>query len=73
MGTAISVNIQMLEALQDLHGIGYLHRDIKPLNFTIGHPEAREQRKVYILDFGLARKFLKDNVSLSEGVSTQIK
>jgi tau tubulin kinase len=26
MGTAIGISIQCLEALEDLHGIGYLHR-----------------------------------------------
>lgn len=30
MGTAIGVGIQCLEALEDLHKAGYLHRDIKP-------------------------------------------
>lgn len=28
MGTALSVGIQCLEALEDLHSIGYLHRDV---------------------------------------------
>ncbi|KAK6041663.1 hypothetical protein COOONC_20832 [Cooperia oncophora] len=34
-----------------LHNIGYLHRDVKPGNYTIGRPELNELRKVYILDF----------------------
>ncbi|KAI1694330.1 tau-tubulin kinase like protein Asator [Ditylenchus destructor] len=42
------------------HGIGYLHRDIKPGNYTIGRAELNELRKVYILDFGLARKFTNE-------------
>lgn len=45
-GTAISVGIQSLEALEELHGIGYLHRDVKPGNYTIGRPEINELRKV---------------------------
>lgn len=57
MGCAIGVNLQCLEALEDLHGIGYLHRDVKPGNYTIGRIELNEQRKIYILDFGMARKF----------------
>ncbi|KAI1715266.1 protein kinase domain-containing protein [Ditylenchus destructor] len=60
MGTAIGCGIQTLEALEDLHGIGYLHRDIKPLNYTIGRAELNELRKVYILDFGMARKFTNE-------------
>ena len=74
MGTAISVGIQCLEALEDLHGksifvifglfkvlafsgIGFIHRDIKPANYAVGRIELNEQRKVYILDFGMCRKF----------------
>lgn len=80
LGTAIGAGIQALEALEDLHGIGYLHRwviqilrlclkrtvllnrDVKPGNYTIGRAELNELRKVYILDFGMARKFTNDQV-----------
>lgn len=61
MGTSIGVAIQTLESLEDLHGIGYLHRDVKPGNYTIGRPEANELRKIYILDFGMCRKFTNDS------------
>uniref|UniRef100_A0A0R3S2L6 non-specific serine/threonine protein kinase n=1 Tax=Elaeophora elaphi TaxID=1147741 RepID=A0A0R3S2L6_9BILA len=57
MGTALGAGIQALEALEDLHAIGYLHRDVKPGNYTIGRPELNELRKVYVLDFGMCRKF----------------
>lgn len=57
VGTAIGVSIQSLEALDDLHSIGYLHRDVKPGNYTIGRAELNELRKVYILDFGMCRKY----------------
>jgi tau tubulin kinase len=60
MGTAISSGIQCLEALEDLHKCGYLHRDVKPANYTIGRAENGELRKVYILDFGMARKYVND-------------
>ncbi|PIC35272.1 hypothetical protein B9Z55_014683 [Caenorhabditis nigoni] len=57
MGCSIGIGIQALEALEDLHSIGYLHRDVKPGNYTIGRLELNEIRKVYILDFGMCRKF----------------
>uniref|UniRef100_A0A158P692 non-specific serine/threonine protein kinase n=1 Tax=Angiostrongylus cantonensis TaxID=6313 RepID=A0A158P692_ANGCA len=64
MGTAISVGRQCLEALEDLHNVGILHRDIKPGNYTIGRKELNELRKVYMLDFGMARKFVKEDGTL---------
>ncbi|ULU11976.1 hypothetical protein L3Y34_015376 [Caenorhabditis briggsae] len=64
MGTAISVARQSLEAVEDLHSIGFLHRDIKPGNYTIGRKEMHELRKVYMLDFGMARKFAREDGTL---------
>ncbi|MCP9261968.1 Tau-tubulin kinase 1 [Dirofilaria immitis] len=55
LGTAMSVGIKCLEALEDLHNIGYLHRDVKPGNFAIGRPE------VYVLDFGMARLYIHED------------
>uniref|UniRef100_A0A7E4V7W2 non-specific serine/threonine protein kinase n=1 Tax=Panagrellus redivivus TaxID=6233 RepID=A0A7E4V7W2_PANRE len=66
VGTAISVGIQCLEALEDLHGIGYLHRDVKPANYTIGRAEIKEVRKVYVLDFGMARKFVHEDGTIKK-------
>uniref|UniRef100_A0A914YI16 non-specific serine/threonine protein kinase n=1 Tax=Panagrolaimus superbus TaxID=310955 RepID=A0A914YI16_9BILA len=66
VGTAISVGIQCLEALEDLHGIGYLHRDVKPANYTIGRAELKELRKVYVLDFGMARKFVHEDGTIKK-------
>ncbi|KAI3419697.1 hypothetical protein GPALN_004127 [Globodera pallida] len=56
-GTAISMAIQLLEALKTLHSIGYVHRDIRPGNLNIGRPQLNEQRLLYLLDFGMARKY----------------
>ncbi|KAI6229823.1 Protein kinase domain-containing protein [Aphelenchoides fujianensis] len=61
LGTALSVGIQCLEALEDLHSIGYLHRDVKPGNYTMGRREVGEIRKVYVLDFGMVRKFVHED------------
>ncbi|VDM83138.1 unnamed protein product, partial [Strongylus vulgaris] len=58
MGTAISVGRQCLEALEDLHNVGILHRDIKPGNYTIGRKEMNELRKESN-DVGLFKKDCK--------------
>uniref|UniRef100_A0A914KVA8 non-specific serine/threonine protein kinase n=1 Tax=Meloidogyne incognita TaxID=6306 RepID=A0A914KVA8_MELIC len=50
--------IQSLEAVRDLHDLGYIHRDIKPGNFVIGLPRTKNQNTVYMVDFGIARRFL---------------
>ncbi|CAJ0919824.1 unnamed protein product, partial [Mesorhabditis belari] len=60
LGTAIGCGIQALEGLEDLHAIGYLHRDVKPGNYTIGRIGLDELRKIYVLDFGMARKFTNE-------------
>ncbi len=58
LGTALSMGIKCLEALELVHRVGYLHRDIKPANYATG-PPPNQLRRVFILDFGLSRRHLK--------------
>ncbi|GMT19109.1 hypothetical protein PFISCL1PPCAC_10406 [Pristionchus fissidentatus] len=54
---------QAIGALYDLHNIGYVHRDVKPPNMCFGiRPETRHV--LYLLDFGLVRKFMKEDGTL---------
>lgn len=41
-----------------MHDLGFLHRDIKPANFVIGAPGSKNANTVYVVDYGIARKFL---------------
>ncbi|PAV78657.1 hypothetical protein WR25_15464 [Diploscapter pachys] len=60
LNTALKAATQSLLCIEELHRIGFLHRDIKPGNFAIGRPEAKENHVVFMLDFGLARRFMTD-------------
>uniref|UniRef100_A0A5S6QVA0 Nuclear pore complex protein Nup85 n=1 Tax=Trichuris muris TaxID=70415 RepID=A0A5S6QVA0_TRIMR len=57
--SAVHLGIRALEALEDLHKIRYIHRDIKPQNYAVGI--ASEPRKVFLLDFGTARRYINDS------------
>lgn len=73
LSTAVRVGMQTLEAIAELHGIGYLSRDIKasstqesrcfmslfqPGNFAVGTKDNCSNRTVFMFDFGLARKYV---------------
>jgi len=58
--TVSAIAVAMLEALESMHELGYVHRDIKPGNVCIGN--GREGiREFYLIDFGLARKYVDDD------------
>ena len=45
----------MVQRLKYVHEKCHIHRDIKPDNFTMGI--GADENKVYVIDFGLAKKF----------------
>lgn len=47
----------MFQAIEDVHRIGFLHRDVKASNFAVGY-YASEAREIRILDFGFARAYV---------------
>lgn len=51
---AIQLVIEMLEAIEEVHDRGYIHRDVKASNFVL----SQDTKKVFIVDFGLAKKHL---------------
>lgn len=71
--TTLMIADQMLQRLEFLHNNHFIHRDMKPDNFLIGH--GKKQNLVYIIDYGLAKRYrdpktgehipYKDNKSLT--------
>ena len=53
--TVCMLGIQMITRLQYIHNKHILHRDIKPDNFIMGLD--KNSWKVYIIDFGLSKKY----------------
>ncbi|KAG6537161.1 hypothetical protein ZIOFF_002246 [Zingiber officinale] len=51
--TVLMLADQMINRVEFVHSKSFLHRDIKPGNFTMGH--GRRANQVYIIDFGLAK------------------
>ena len=48
------ISIQIIDRIEYVHSKNIIHRDIKPENFTIGY---KNLGTIYIIDFGIARKY----------------
>ena len=53
--TTAMIGFQMLNILEFIHNNHIIHRDIKPDNFVMGYE--CKNAKLYLLDFGLAKKY----------------
>ena len=53
--SALSIGVQVADAITTAHARGIVHRDIKPNNIVVN-----DQGKVKVLDFGLAKMLATD-------------
>ena len=55
-----------MTALKTLHGLGFVHGDLKPNNILIerGHPleDVTSRNIIYLVDFGLSVDFIAYNI-----------
>uniref|UniRef100_A0A915N6R2 Protein kinase domain-containing protein n=1 Tax=Meloidogyne javanica TaxID=6303 RepID=A0A915N6R2_MELJA len=62
LGTAVRVALVTLEAIRELHEVcGFISRDIKAGNFVTGQTTSDDIRNIYLIDFGLSRKYKDAN------------
>jgi tau tubulin kinase len=66
LGTALRLGAQMLTAIQAVHAVGFLHRNLCPANFFMGRASSSTARTVYIQDFALARKYTNQQGEVRE-------
>lgn len=52
--SVLMVGIQLLRILEDIHGRGFIHRDVKPQNILTGS-SVTDSSSVYLCDFGIAK------------------
>ncbi|KAF5841178.1 serine/threonine protein kinase [Dunaliella salina] len=55
------VAMESLAILKALHEKGYVHGDVKPENFLLGAPGTPKEKKLYLVDLGLAMRWRDRN------------
>lgn len=53
----LSIGIQMIKIIKDVHDENIIHRDIKPHNFMF---DLNEKNKIKLIDFGLSKSYYKN-------------
>ncbi|KAK8615251.1 hypothetical protein V6N13_069029 [Hibiscus sabdariffa] len=62
-GQAMSVEmvaciaVESLSILEKIHSKGYVHGDVKPENFLLGQPSTPQEKRLFLVDLGLATKW----------------
>ncbi|KAJ6818689.1 casein kinase 1-like protein HD16 [Iris pallida] len=55
------IAVESISILEKVHSKGYIHGDVKPENFLLGQPATPQEKKLYLVDHGLATKWKDTN------------
>ncbi|XP_062221047.1 casein kinase 1-like protein HD16 isoform X3 [Phragmites australis] len=58
------IAIEAISILEKMHSKGYVHGDVKPENFLLGTPGTPEEKKLFLVDLGLATKWKDSSTGL---------
>ncbi|CAK9150884.1 unnamed protein product [Ilex paraguariensis] len=51
------IGVEAISILEQLHFRGFVHGDVKPENFLLGQPGSPDEKKLYLVDLGLASRW----------------
>uniref|UniRef100_A0ACD5VL15 Uncharacterized protein n=1 Tax=Avena sativa TaxID=4498 RepID=A0ACD5VL15_AVESA len=51
------IAIEAISILEKVHSKGYVHGDVKPENFLLGPPGTPDEKRLFLVDLGLATKW----------------
>lgn len=55
------IAIEAISILEKMHSKGFVHGDVKPENFLLGPPGTSEEKKLFLVDLGLATRWKDAN------------
>ncbi|GMN50507.1 hypothetical protein TIFTF001_019656 [Ficus carica] len=55
--TVACIAVEAISILEQLHLKGFVHGDVKPENFLLGLPGTPNEKKLYLIDLGLASRW----------------
>ncbi|EEF46395.1 casein kinase, putative [Ricinus communis] len=60
----VCIAIEAISILEKMHSRGYVHGDVKPENFLLGSPGTPDEKKLFLVDLGLATRWRDTSTGL---------